>query len=102
VPSLYFDVASPYAYLALERADAAFGEEVAWPADWPANSLGPMRAVVCALRRPGDAGPAFARALCGRGFARGEDVATDASIAAAAVEAGLDPAAVAAHRAVLG
>jgi 2-hydroxychromene-2-carboxylate isomerase len=92
---LYFDLASPYAYLAVERAGRALGAEpellpvlvgaifvhrgygswaltgqraageaeierrarayelppIAWPPDWPANSLAAMRAACAAFSR---------------------------------------------------
>jgi 2-hydroxychromene-2-carboxylate isomerase len=130
-PELYFDLASPYAYLAVERAPAVLGVEpihepilvgaifrergrgswahtpqrdanvaeierrvreyglppIAWPRDWPANSLSAMRAAIWAARAGRTR--AFARAAYRRAFVDGRDIADVAVLVDAAAEAGL-------------
>jgi 2-hydroxychromene-2-carboxylate isomerase len=115
-PLLYYDLGSPYAYLATERAAAVLGVEpklepvlvggifvlrghgswsqsgeravrideveeraeryglppLAWPPDWPNNTLKAMRAVIWAERL--GAGERFARTAFARAFAAGEDL----------------------------
>ncbi|HEY4098671.1 MAG TPA: DsbA family protein [Baekduia sp.] len=117
MPTLFYDLGSPYAYLAVERAEAVLGvaprlhpmvlgpifalrghgswahtptraanqreiEEraaryglppIRWPAEWPPNTLRPMRAVVWA-ERTGGRGEAFARAAFRAAFAEGADL----------------------------
>lgn len=128
---LYFDLASPYAYLAVERAPAVLGVEptyepillgaifrerghgswahtperdanvaeierrareyglppIAWPPDWPANSLSAMRAAIWASRagRTRD----FALAALRRAFVDGRDLADVGVLVDAAAQAGL-------------
>src|SRR3954471_16219893 len=109
---LYFDLGSPYAYLAVERAGAVLGTEpelqpillgaifklrghgswahteeraageaeverrareyglppVAWPPEWPSNTLAAMRACVWASRRE------FVLAAFRRAFVDGDDL----------------------------
>jgi 2-hydroxychromene-2-carboxylate isomerase len=130
-PELYFDLASPYAYLAVERAPTVLGVEpthepilvgaifrergrgswahtpqrdanvaeierrvreyglppIAWPPDWPANSLSAMRAAIWAARagRTRD----FALAAYRRAFVDGRDLADVGVLVDAAAEAGL-------------
>jgi len=115
-PIIYYDLGSPYAYLAVERAERVFEvparlqpvlvggifvkrgkgswahtsdrqtrmeevearaarygiEAIAWPADWPNNTLKAMRAAVWADRRVN--GCSFARAAFRRAFREGADL----------------------------
>ena len=77
----------------VERRAAAYGlRAVRWPDGWPFDSLRPSRAVTWAdLHGRGDA---FFAAIGAATFARGEDPTDPAVLAAAAVQAGLDPEAV--------
>jgi 2-hydroxychromene-2-carboxylate isomerase len=132
-PTLFFDLASPYAYLAVERARRVLGtplelqpillgaifrlrgsgswaetEEraagmaeverrarayglppVAWPDDWPCNSLAADRAALWAGEQ-GKLEP-FARAVFRREFTLGHDIADVDVLHAAADDVGLDP-----------
>ena len=132
MPTLFYDLGSPYAYLAVERAAAVLGvaprlhplvlgpiftlrghgtwgrtdareanqrevEEravryglppVRWPADWPANTLRPMRSVLWAQREHGR-GEAFARAAFRAGFAEGADLLDLAVLARIAESVGV-------------
>jgi 2-hydroxychromene-2-carboxylate isomerase len=134
---LYFDVGSPYSYLAVERVahvlgfapalqpvllGALFGlrghgswsvgdparraagmlevqsraalyglPPVRWPKLWPGNYLSAMRIAVWAQRH-GVAGE-YARCAGRRAFVRGRDLSRAEEAAAAAGDAGLDPAA---------
>src|SRR4051812_18807812 len=134
---LYFDVGSPFSYLAVERAThvlgfapavqpvllgalfaarghgswaaedparraagmlevqsraAAYGlPPVRWPRPWPGNYLSAMRIAVWAQREGAAAGYALAAAR--RAFVRGRDLSRLDEAAAAAADAGLDPAA---------
>jgi 2-hydroxychromene-2-carboxylate isomerase len=72
VPTLYFDLGSPYAYLAFMRADSVFER---MPELAPILSQG--------------AGEAFARAAFLRSFAVGEDITGVPSLAAIAEQIGL-------------
>jgi 2-hydroxychromene-2-carboxylate isomerase len=72
----------------VEARAARYGlPPVAWPPDWPPNTLGAMRAATWA----GD--PAFALACFRRAYRDGEDLASLDVLAAAAGDAGLDPSA---------
>jgi 2-hydroxychromene-2-carboxylate isomerase len=134
-PALYYDLGSPYAYLATERAErvlgvapdlqpvllgaifaarghgswsqtpgraagiaeierraAAYGlPPVRWPPGWPPNTMAAMRAAVWAARE--GRGDAFARTAFRRAFAAGDDLGDVAVLADIAAEAGLDAAA---------
>jgi 2-hydroxychromene-2-carboxylate isomerase len=127
-PVLYLDLASPYAYLAAQRAGSLFPRGVdfqpvllgaifklrgwgswaattqrkegmaeiesrarryglpplAWPADWPANSLAANRAALWAEGR--GAGKRFILELYRHEFVRGEDVSDLRVLASAARE----------------
>ncbi len=129
---LHFDLGSPYAYLASERAAAVLGHEphwqpvlvggifvqrghgswgeteqreqgmreievraeryglppIAWPGDWPNNTLQAMRAAIWAERL--GAGQPFARAAFRRAFRHGADLSQVEELIAAASSAGLD------------
>jgi 2-hydroxychromene-2-carboxylate isomerase len=131
-PVLYFDLASPYAYLAVERAGSVLAESpilepvlvgaifkwrgsgswahtpardmrreeiearaaryglppMVWPTSWPANALSAMRAATWAKELGRVA--SFAEAAYRAEFARGQDLADLAVLAACATEAGLD------------
>ena len=133
-PVIYFDLGSPYAYLAIERAELVLGSLVefepillgaifklrgrgswaeterrqagmseveerarryglpalVWPDRWPGNSLAAGRAATWAKRE--GAGREFARAVYRRQFAGGADITDLDVLAAAAGDAGLDPA----------
>ena len=128
---LYFDLGSPYAYLAVARAEAALGRRpilrplllgaifkargygswaqtaqrdqrkgelearagryglppLHWPPSWPLDGLVAMRACVWAQEQ--GALDAFAHAVFGHEFARGEDTSGVDSLAAIAEEVGL-------------
>jgi 2-hydroxychromene-2-carboxylate isomerase len=131
-PVLYFDLASPYAYLAVERAASLLPEPpelepvlvgaifkwrgsgswahtsardmrkaeiearaaryglppIVWPASWPTDALAAMRAATWAKEL--DRVESFATAAYRAGFARGQDLADIAVLAACATEGGLD------------
>jgi len=77
----------------VERRAAAYGlGGVRWPDGWPFDSLRPSRAVTWAHMH--GRGDAFFAALGAATFNRGEDPTDLDVLAAAAVQAGLDPAAV--------
>jgi 2-hydroxychromene-2-carboxylate isomerase len=130
-PVLYFDLGSPYAYLAVERAPGVLGAEpelcpvllgaifarrgfgswaatpargtrvaeiearaqryglppLRWPAGWPADGLGAMRAAVWAGRTGRLA--EFTRAVFRAQFAEGGDIGDAGLLAACARDAGL-------------
>jgi 2-hydroxychromene-2-carboxylate isomerase len=117
MPTLFYDLGSPYAYLAVERAEAVLGTAprlhpmvlgpifalrghgswahaparatnqreiekraaryglppIRWPAEWPPNTLRPMRAVLWA-EQTGGRDEAFARAAFRAAFAEGADL----------------------------
>ncbi|HLY49010.1 MAG TPA: DsbA family protein [Solirubrobacteraceae bacterium] len=132
-PTLFFDLASPYAYLAVERADRVFDSPpelqpillgaifklrgsgswaatehraagmaeierrarlyglpaLAWPTDWPCNSLAADRGALWAGAQGRRA--EFTRAVFRREFTRGDDIADLEVLRAAAADAELDP-----------
>jgi 2-hydroxychromene-2-carboxylate isomerase len=131
-PTLYIDLASPYAYLATARIQQLFSPEamfqpvllgaifqrrgrgswahterreegmaevekrarryglppIAWPHDWPANSLAADRAATWAKQQ--DVADRFVLALYRRQFAHGEDVSELEVLASAAQDVGID------------
>lgn len=144
-PVLFFDLGSPYAYLACERAASVLGvapdlcpivlgpifavrgfdswgrgegraentaeverrarvyglPPMAWPAQWPVNTLHAMRMAVWAVER--GRGAAFARAAFRAGFVDGADLRDHAVLARCAGAAGfpgVDVAAVVADPAI--
>ena len=130
MPTLYFDLASPFGYLAVARAErvlgpgvelepvllgaifgwrgwgswahtpardeqmreverraAAYGLPLAWPPNWPMNSLVAMRAATWAKQQGATA--AFAHEVYRRHFGEGQDMSGVDVLADAASAAGL-------------
>lgn len=71
-----------------ERAEAAGLPPLTWPADWPAQTLGPARAAAWAHER--GTGREFLHAYWSEVFAHGAAAGEEATLAAAATAAGLD------------